>query len=130
MSSIKTVRSYSLYRRWKLNVFQVSLANTLVGSADERALDAPSRPWCRFVLTVKLWSSRFLVSRQQEDHPIDDRINEIPIFAGLRRMLQMDAKFVSGGAVSSPSSSPWRRSMYKCAEIVCYSFVFRLAHGH
>ena len=127
MSRIKTVGSCSLYGRWKLNVFQVSPANTHVGSADERALDAPSRPWCRFVLTVNLWSSRFLGSSRQEDHPIDERVNEIPIFASLRRLLQMGA---SGGAVRRPyteSSSPWCHSTYKCAEIVCYSFVFQLA---
>jgi len=101
MSSIKTV----------------SPANTLVGSADERALDTPSRPWCRFVLTVNPWPRRFLASRRQQDHPIDDRINEIPIFASLRRLLQMDTKLVSGGAVSPPSSTRWRQGRYKCTEI-------------
>ena len=128
MSSITTVRSYPLYGRWELNVFQVSPENTLIGSADKPALDAPSRPWCRFVLTVNLWSSRFLAPRPQEDHPIDDRINEIPMFASLRRLLQMDTKMSSGGAVGLPytePSSPWRHSRYKCAEIfVRLQFLF------
>lgn len=102
------------------SITTVSPANTLVGSANERALDAPSRSWCRFVFAINLWSSRFLASRRQEVHPIDDRVNEIPIFASLRRLLQMDTKFASGDADSTPytdASFPWCHGKYKCAEI-------------
>ncbi|KAH9048249.1 hypothetical protein EDB84DRAFT_295419 [Lactarius hengduanensis] len=98
------------YYRDMSSVNTVIPANTLVGSANERALDAPSRSWCRFVLTVNLWPSRFLAPRRQMDHPIDDRINETPSFASLRRLLQMDAK-------TRPPSSPWCHGRYKCAEI-------------
>ncbi|KAI9446759.1 hypothetical protein H4582DRAFT_1908159 [Lactarius indigo] len=84
------------------SVNTVTPANTLVGSANERTLDAPSRPWCRFMLTVNLWPSRFLAPRRQEDHPVDDRINETPIFACLRRLLQMDTKLSSGDTDSPP----------------------------
>jgi hypothetical protein len=122
MSNINTVRPNSLHRCWKLNVFQVSPANTLVGSANERALDVPSRPWWRLVFTVR-WSSRLLASRRQEVHPIDDRMDEIPILASLRKLLLMDTKFASGVAdhlsYTESSSSPWCHNRYKCAEIVC-----------
>jgi hypothetical protein len=121
MSSINTVRPDSLYRRWKLNIFQVSPANTLIGGANERALGVPSRPWWRLVLTVR-WSSRLLASRRQEVHPIDDRMDENPILASLRKLLLMDTKFASGVADHlsyTESSSPWCHNRYKCAEIVC-----------
>lgn len=99
------------YHRDMSSVNTVIPANTLVGSANERALDAPSRSWCRFVLTVNLWPSRFLAPRRQKDHLIDDRINETPSFASLRRLLHMDAKL----DVDSPPYT--RPPSYKCAEI-------------
>ncbi|KAH9001570.1 hypothetical protein EDB92DRAFT_77049 [Lactarius akahatsu] len=93
-------------------------ANTLVGCANEHALDAPSRSWCRFVLNVNLWPSRFLAPRRQQDHPIDDRINETPSFASLRRLLKMDAKLdVDSPPYTRPPSSSWCHGRYKCAEI-------------
>lgn len=102
------------------NINTVSPANTLVGSANERALDVPSRPWWRLVFTVR-WSSRLLASRRQEVHPIDDRMDEIPILASLRKLLLMDTKFASGVAdhlsYTESSSSPWCHNRYKCAEI-------------
>ncbi|KAH9055934.1 hypothetical protein EDB87DRAFT_1274214 [Lactarius vividus] len=109
------------YYRDMSSVNTVSPANTLVGSANECALDAPSRLWCRFVLTINLWPSRFLAPRQQKYHPIDDRINETPSFASLRRLLQIDAKLASEDMNSlphtRPPSSPWYHGRYKCAEI-------------
>ncbi len=122
MSNVKNVLSCSLYRCWKPNDFQVSPANTLIGSANERALDIPSRPRYRFILAVNPWSRRLAACRRQEYHQIDDRINEIPMYASLRRLLQMDT-FDSGEAGSKPYAeplSPWCQGRYKCAVIVRY----------
>jgi hypothetical protein len=116
MSSLNTVRPESLYRRWHLIVFQVSPANTLVGSADERALDIPSR---------SLWSSRLQASRRQEVRSIDDRMDEVPILESMRRLLQMDTKIasrVTERPLYTEQLSPWRHGRYKCAEIVCTVF--------
>jgi len=88
-------------------------ANTLVGSANERALDILSRAWWRLAITASLWSNRLLASRRQEVRSIDD-------LESLHRLLQMDTKFASRVAerpLYTEELSPWCHSRYKCAEI-------------
>lgn len=81
---------------------------------------------------MSLGSNR-LASRRQEAHPIDERMDEIPILASLRKLLLMDTKFASGVAEHlsyTEPSSPWCHNRYKCAEIVCIVLLlFWFAHG-